>query len=82
MKDVRIRKFLIELDNYFNSYSYYDEETDETIIDGDENECYDCLMQTDEFHLLGEKAARELIHIGFTDYEQYMNICHKYGAFA
>ena len=82
MKDLRIRKFLIALDDYFNFFSYYDDETDETVIDGDEQECYNVLMQNDEFHLLGEKTVRELIHIGFTDYEQFFKLQRKYNAFA
>ena len=82
MNDLRLRKFLIALDEYFGSFSYYDEETDETIIDGDEQECYDVLMQNDEFHLLTEKTVKEIIHIGFTDYEKYMKLLHKYNAFA
>lgn len=79
---MKIRRFLIALDEYFSSYSYYDEETDETVIDGDENDCYNHLMQTDEFHLLGEKTVRELIHIAFTDYEKFVKLQHKYNAFA
>lgn len=79
---MKLRRFLIALDDYFGNYSYYDEETDETVIYGDENECYNCLMQTDEFHLLGEKTVRELIHIGFTDYEKFIKLLHKYNAFA
>lgn len=79
---MKIRRFLIALDEYFGSFSYYDDETDETVIDGDENDCYNCLMQTDEFHFLGEKKVRELIHIAFTDYEKFIKLCHKYQAFA
>lgn len=79
---MKLRRFLIALDEYFGSYSYYDEEIDETVIDGDENECYNCLMQTDEFHLLGETAVRELIHIAFTDWEAFVKLQHKHNAFA
>lgn len=49
---MKLRRFLIALDAWFGSFSYYDEETDDVVIDGDEDDCYNCLMQTDEFHLI------------------------------
>ena len=79
---MKLRRFLIALDAYFGSYSYYDEDLDDVVIDGDENECYNCLMQTDEFHLLGEKTVRELIHVAFTNWEAFVTLQHKYNAFA
>ena len=79
---MKLRRFLIALDEYFSSFSYYDEDLDDVVIDGDEKECYNCLMQTDEFHLLGEKTARELIHIAFTNWEAFVTLQHKYNAFA
>ena len=80
--NTRIRKFIIALDDYIGSYSYYDDEKEETIIDSDENECYDFLMVIDEFHLLGEKRVREYIHIAFTNYEIFFNLRKAYDAFA
>lgn len=82
MNGKRTQKFLIALDDYIGNYSYYDEEKDETIIDGGENDCYDYLMIIDEFHLLGEKIVREYIHIAFTDYERFFNLLKAYKAFA
>ena len=35
---LRMKKLLIALNDYMNSFSYYDDETDETVIDGDETE--------------------------------------------
>ena len=79
---LRLRKFLIELNSYFDSYSYYDEETDETIIVGDEQHCYNMLMQNEEFHLLGSEVVKTWIHIAFTEWEAFMRVCHTLNAFA
>lgn len=79
---MKLRRFLIALDAWFGSFSYYDEETDDVVIDGDEDDCYNCLMQTDEFHLLGEKFVRDIIHTGFTDYDKFVELCHANKAFA
>ena len=80
---VRLRKFLVELDDYFGMFSYYDDETEETVIDGDEKQCYDILMREhDEFHLLGADAVKAWIHMAFTNWELFMKMCHELEAFA
>ena len=79
---LRLRKFLIELNCYFDSYSYYDEETDETIIVGDEHQCYNVLMQNEEFHLLGSEVVKTWIHLAFTEWGAFMKVCHTLNAFA
>ena len=79
---IRLRKFLIALNSYFDSYSYYDEETDETIIVGDEQQCYNVLMQNEEFHLLGSPVVKTWIHLAFTEWEAFMKVCHTLNAFA
>jgi hypothetical protein len=76
IKDVRMIKFLAELEGYLGERSCYDEETDEDIIEGTEEECYDILMKTQDFHLLGEEVVQKLIHIGFTDFKAYTEIQH------
>lgn len=76
IKDVRMIKFLTELEGYLGERSCYDEETGEDIIEGTEEECYDILMKTQDFHLLGEEVVRKLIHIGFTDFKAYTEIQH------
>lgn len=82
MYGARIRKFLIALDDYIGCYSYYDDETEESVIEGDENDCYDFLMVIDEFHLLGEKRVREYIHIAFVNYDVFFGLLKAYSAFA
>jgi len=78
---IRMRKLLIALNEYMDSFSYYDEEADETVIDGDENECYDVLMRDDELHLLGAETVKEVIHICFVDWEKFDELCRRYRAY-
>ena len=59
---LRMKKLLIALNDYMNSFSYYDDETDETVIDGDETECYNVIMQDDELHLLGTETVKSGMH--------------------
>lgn len=73
---IRLKKFLIALNEYFDTYSYYDEELDDTIIDGDENDCYRVLMKNEEFHLLGRDCAKQWIHTAYTDWELFTKMCH------
>lgn len=78
---IRMRKLLIALNEYMDSFSYYDEEADETVIDGDENECYDVLMRDDELHLLGAQTVKKVIHICYVDWEKFDGMCRKYRAY-
>lgn len=78
---IRLRKLLIALNEYMDSFSYYDEEADETVIDGDENECYDVLMRDDELHLLGTETVKKVIHICFVDWEKFDELCRLYRAY-
>lgn len=79
---VRLKKFIVELDSYLGNYSYYDEETGETIICSDEQQCYEFLMQKDEFHLLGSEFVKTWIHTAFTEWDTFMKVCHTLNVFA
>lgn len=78
---LRMKKLLIALNNYMNSFSYYDDETDETVIDGDETECYNVIMQDDELHLLGTETVKSVIHTCFVDWEEFDKMCRKHKAY-
>lgn len=78
---MRMRKLLIALNQYMDSFSYYDEDTDDTVIDGDENECYDVIMRDDELHLLGTETVKRVIHLCYTDWEEFDKMCRKYRAY-
>lgn len=77
----RMQKLLIALNQYMDSFSYYDEELDDTVIDGDENECYDVIMRDDELHLLTSEKVKEVIHICFADWEKFDKLCRQYKAY-
>lgn len=55
---IRMRKLLNALDAYMDRFSYYDEDLDETVINGEEDECYNVIMQDRELHLLGSEAVK------------------------
>lgn len=78
---IRMRKLLCALNEYMNSFSYYDEDLDETVIDGDESECYNVIMQDDELHLLGSDTVKRVIHICFIDWEQFDKMCRQFKAY-
>lgn len=78
---IRMRKLLCALNEYMNSFSYYDEDLDETVIDGDESECYNIIMQDDELHLLGSDTVKRVIHICFIDWEQFDKMCRQFKAY-
>lgn len=78
---IRMRKLLIALNKYMDSFSYYDEEIDDTVIDGDENECYNVIMQDDELHLLGTKTVKSVIHTCFVDWEKFDKMCRQHKAY-
>lgn len=78
---VRLRKLLSALNEYMDSFSYYDEDLEDTVIDGDEDECYNVIMQDDGLHLLGSAKVKMVIHICFTDWEQFDKMCRKFKAY-
>lgn len=79
---MRLTKFLIALNEYFSNHSFYDDEIEQTMVDGTEADCYNCLMQENEFHLLGKQTAEALIHLGFTNWEAFVVLLNKHNAVA
>lgn len=77
----RFQKLLIALNEYMDSYSYYDVELDDTVIDGDENDCYNVIMQDTELHLLTSETVRKVIHICYTDWESFDKMCRQFKAY-
>ena len=75
---MRLKKLLVALNEYLDMFSYYDEDLDDTIIDGDENECYSVIMQDSELHLLGAETVKKVIHLCYTDWEQFEKLCWKH----
>ena len=77
----RMQKLLIALNKYMDSFSYYDEDLDDTVIDGDEAECYNVIMQDEELHLLTSEKVKEVIHICFTNWSKFDLMTRQYKAY-
>ena len=67
----RLGKLIDAIEDYSNSFSYYDEDLDETVVDGTEDEMYDVIMQDEEIHFLGTETVRKWIHMWFSNWEEY-----------
>jgi hypothetical protein len=67
----RLAKLIDAIESYSNSFSYYDDELDETVVDGTEEEMYNVIMQNDELHLLGEEAVKEWVSLWYNDWCAY-----------
>lgn len=67
----RLAKLIDSIESYSNSFSYYDEELNETVVDGTEEEMYNVIMQDDELHLLGEKTVKEWVSLWYNDWCAY-----------
>lgn len=74
----RTRKFLNDLDDLVMDNCYYDDENGTEVIEVTEEDCYDALMQTDEYHLLGSEKVRAFIHIFLTDWVLASEIRHAF----
>ena len=81
MDNIRMRKLIVAVDEWFSSFSYYDEDTDDNVIDGTEEECYNSIMQDDELHLLTTATVKEVISTAFKDWEKFVKLQHKYKAY-
>ena len=77
----RMRKLLIALNEYMDSFSYYDDDLDDVVIDGDEAECYDVIMKDEELHLLTSEKVKEIIHICYTNWPKFDLMTRQYKAY-
>lgn len=66
-ESIRMKKFLMALDDYMNDATYYDDEQQKTVCKVSEEDTYNYLMQTEEFHLLTSNTVKEFIHL-FSDF--------------
>lgn len=81
MKELkRFKKFLIELDELIMDGCYHDDEKDEDIITITEEEAYNYIMKTDEFHLLGSENVKNMIHLFVTDFSTSRIILNNFKA--
>lgn len=80
LKEIRTRKLMVALNEWFDDVSYYDDDTGDVVVRGTEQSCYDSVMKDDEIHLLGTEFVKKMIHIMFTDWETFVFLSFKYEA--
>ena len=71
MAKTRLGKLINSIEDYNNNFVYYDEDKDETVIDGTEEEVYAVIMQDEELHLLGTETVKNWIHLWYTNWNKY-----------
>lgn len=79
MKDqIRLKNFLVDLDELLQNNEYYDDDLEKEVCDITEDQCYDILMKTEEYHLLGTERVKGCIHLFMTDFASRMAILHAF----
>lgn len=73
-EQIRLKRFIVKLDQLLQDCEYHDDETGEDVCDITEEECYDFLMKTEEYHLLGTEKVKSFIHLFITDYSSRIAI--------
>ena len=75
MSDVRLRRFMVEVDEIIQEYEYYDEETETDVCNTTEQEVYDrAFRECKDFRFVGKEKAQEIIHIFMTDFGERMKM--------
>lgn len=77
-QEFRRKKLIIALNDWFDNAAYYDDDIQEVVIRDTEQDCYDCIMQDKELHLLGERFVKDMIHIMFTNWNRFSFITFMY----
>ena len=78
---IRLRNFLMDLDQLMLNNEYWDDDKGECVITITQDECYDTLMETKEYHLLTATKVRGFIKIFFEDYGARSSILRAFKAF-
>lgn len=75
----RLSKLIDAIESYSDSFAYYDEELDETVVDGTQEEVYNTIMQDEELHLLGKDTVNKWIDLWYNDWNTYeaMRLAYK-----
>jgi hypothetical protein len=81
MKDtIRLRKFFIDLDQLLQDNEYYDDDLQTEVINITKEQCYDMLMENEEYHLLTKQKVEAFIDLFISDYSSRMNILRTFKA--
>ena len=78
---MRFRRFLIDLDQFMLDNEYYDDDKHEVICEVTEDDCYEEMMKTEEYHLLTTKKVKSTIHLFFVDYDVRSSMLRVFEAF-
>ena len=73
-EQIRLRNFLADLDIIILDNEYYDDELGKEVCDITEEQCYNILMETKEYHLLGTERVKAFINLFITDYSSRIAI--------
>ena len=73
----RIQKLLRALNDYLDNNAYYDDDKQETIIEGGKDRCYDYVMKDEEIHLLTSEVVKLYIDLMFDDWKIFDMICRE-----
>lgn len=73
-EQIRLKNFLVDLDQILQDSEYYDDDLKKEVCDITEEQCYNILMETKEYHLLGTERVKAFIHLFMTDYSSRMAI--------
>ncbi|MBQ2391636.1 MAG: hypothetical protein II306_07700, partial [Clostridia bacterium] len=73
----RLQKLLRALNDYLDSNAYYDDDKQETIIEGGKDRCYDSVMKDEEIHLLTSDVVKLYIDLMFDDWKTFDLICRE-----
>ena len=73
-EQIRLKNFLTDLDQLLQDNEYYDDELQKEVCDITEEQCYNSLMETKEYHLLGTEKVKAFINLFITDYSSRIAI--------
>lgn len=79
-EEIRYQKFLYDLDQILqdNVDCMIDEDGNPIPHNITEDTVYGWIMQTDEYHLLGQKRVKEMIHLFMTDNKARFAFLHAF----
>lgn len=73
-EQIRLKNFLVDLDQLIQDNEYYDDDLEKAVCDITEEQCYNVLMETKEYHLLGTEKVKAFISLFMTDFTSRMAI--------
>lgn len=78
--ELRMRRLLARILDWDDNNCYFDDDLNEEVIDGTEADVYNYVMRDDEIHLLGTETVKKIIHLYYTDYHSFTELCMEHRA--